>query len=275
MSKSLSIITINYNNAHGLNKTIKSVLEQGFDDYEYIIIDGGSTDKSTSIIKKYANHLTYWVSESDKGIYNAMNKGLKVAAGDYVLFMNSGDSLYNSSVLEEVFSLINIADDLVYGNVMLSNEKNKWQRLQEHPETLPFSFFYNQTICQQACFLKRTLFDNIFSFNEEYKIVADWEFLIYAIYIHKITYKKIDVIIAKYDMQGISSVHDYREISNKERDQTIKKYFPLFQDDYIKLAAYRSKRYEQLNKIEKFPFVRRIYSILFRLTLFFLPEKEK
>ncbi|MDR2910496.1 MAG: glycosyltransferase [Bacteroidales bacterium] len=93
----LSIITINLNNVAGLQKTIESVVKQTFTDYEYIVIDGGSTDGSADIIKQHANKITYWVSEPDKGIYNAMNKGIRVAKGEYCLFLNSGDWLINSN----------------------------------------------------------------------------------------------------------------------------------------------------------------------------------
>ncbi len=99
----LSIITVNLNNARGLEKTIQSVIAQTFYNYEFIIIDGGSTDDSINIIKKYEDHITYWVSETDGGIYAGMNKGLFIAKGDYVNFMNSGDCYHSKDVLENIF----------------------------------------------------------------------------------------------------------------------------------------------------------------------------
>ena len=274
MTNTLSIITINYNNAEGLLKTIESVLVQTFKDFEYIIIDGGSTDESIAVIDQHKDHLNYWVSEPDEGIYNAMNKGLRKAKGDYVLFMNSGDFLYNANVLKDVFSRAISKEDLIYGDVMLRHEKKNWERLQKHPEAPQFSYFYKQTICQQACFIKRNLFDRIFYLNEDYKICADWEFLIYAIYIEKINFKKIDVIIANYDMQGVSSTFDYREIAKRERQQTIEKYFPLFKNDYETLSAYSSNRHKQLKEIESSPFLRKIVSLFFKCCLFVLPRKK-
>src|SRR5574344_2490955 len=109
----LSIITINYNNAEGLEKTIKSVINQTFTDYEYIIIDGGSTDGSTDIIKKYRENIDYWVSESDKGIYKAMNKGITYTHGEYLNFMNSGDCFHSSTVLNEVARNFNNTDIII------------------------------------------------------------------------------------------------------------------------------------------------------------------
>ena len=97
-----SIITINYNNADGLRRTIESVVSQTFDDYEYVIIDGGSTDGSVDVIKEYENKISYWVSEKDGGIYNAMNKGVKASNGEYLIFMNSGDVFYRDKVLEDI-----------------------------------------------------------------------------------------------------------------------------------------------------------------------------
>ncbi len=106
----LSIITVNFNDAEGLERTIKSVIAQTFKDYEFIIIDGGSTDGSVDIIKKYEDHVNYWVSEPDGGIYPGMNKGLRLANGDYLNFMNGGDCYHSKDVLEKIFSLDTNAD---------------------------------------------------------------------------------------------------------------------------------------------------------------------
>jgi len=114
----LSIISINLNNVAGLQKTIESVWPQTFTDYEYIIIDGGSTDGSIDIIKKYSDKITYWISEKDNGIYHAMNKGIEVAKGDYCLFLNSGDWLVDKKILENVFSN-NHSEDILYGDMMV------------------------------------------------------------------------------------------------------------------------------------------------------------
>ena len=100
----LSIITINYNNREGLKRTIESVVNQTFTDFEWILIDGGSTDGSKELIEQYSNRFSYWVSEPDNGIYNAMNKGLRAAKGDYLQFLNSGDRLYNAQSLASCFS---------------------------------------------------------------------------------------------------------------------------------------------------------------------------
>src|SRR6478735_1115877 len=118
MSKiQLSIITINYNNLQGLQKTIESVVSQSFKDFEYIIIDGGSTDGSKVLIEKYSESITYWVSEKDNGIYPAMNKGIQVANGEYLLFLNSGDWFYENTTLSMAIPMLR-PFDIVYGNTM-------------------------------------------------------------------------------------------------------------------------------------------------------------
>ena len=116
----LSIITINYNNAAGLEKTIKSVISQTCKRYEFIIIDGGSKDGSKDIIEKYQDQITYWVSEPDNGIYNAMNKGVKVAKGEYCIFMNSGDIFVDNDVIRDVFN-IGFSADIITGGIIILN----------------------------------------------------------------------------------------------------------------------------------------------------------
>ena len=123
----ISIVTINYNNPSGLKKTIESVVNQTWKNFEYIIIDGGSTNGDVDIIKSFDNQIDYWVSEPDKGIYNAMNKGIKKATGDFIIFINSGDNFTNSSVLEEVQSKLTSDFDIYYGDYyrIKSNSKRR------------------------------------------------------------------------------------------------------------------------------------------------------
>jgi glycosyltransferase involved in cell wall biosynthesis len=271
----LAIITINYNNLEGLKRTVESVVNQTWKDFEYIVIDGGSSDGSKKIIEDYQNEIAYWVSEKDNGIYHAMNKGIKEATGEFVVFMNSGDVFYNETVIDSLVSQLKSTDEIIYGDVLLRNKKTNTERIQKHPEKLIFSYFYNQTLCQQACLIKRSLFDSIFYFNENYKISSDWEFLIYAIYIEKVHTRKIDLLISIYDTTGVSGNPDFRKIAAKERDQTINTYFPLFKDDYEVLFSHSSYRFGQLKEIEKSIFFRKLVSIIFRFLLVMLPNKEK
>ena len=121
----ISIITVVYNGQQFLEGTIKSVMNQTYSNIEYLIIDGKSKDKTVDIIKDYEPHISQWISERDKGLYDAMNKGLKMATGDFVLFMNAGDRLASPTVLEQVFSNYDDATDVLYGEVMMVDEDRK------------------------------------------------------------------------------------------------------------------------------------------------------
>ena len=126
----ISIITVNYNNLEGLQRTFNSVFNQTWKEFEYVVIDGGSTDGSKELIEKYNDKIDYWVSESDNGIYNAMNKGIKKAKGEYLLFLNSGDNLFNHTVLEENHSVIKEMD-LIYFN--LEFKRNNFSEVRTYP----------------------------------------------------------------------------------------------------------------------------------------------
>lgn len=274
MKFKISIITINYNNADGLKKTIDSILCQSYKNFEFIVIDGASTDHSKDIILKHREEISYWVSENDNGIYNAMNKGIKAATGEYILFINSGDLLNNERVIEDLIKNLVEGDEIVYGDVLLRNEIKNWQLIQRHPDKLNFSYFFKQTICQQVCLFKRSLFDKIFFFNEDYKICSDWEFLIFAIYIERVNCRKIDLVISIYDTTGVSGNQKFKPIAASERKQTLEKFFPLYTDDYKLLSEYSSNRFKQLLQIEKSVFFRKIISLVFMFVLLFIPRKK-
>lgn len=131
----ISIITINYNNVEGLKRSIESVVNQTSKDYEYIIIDGGSTDGSVDVIKLYSNRIDYWESEPDRGIYHAMNKGVKLATGEYVIFMNSGDKFYSNEIIAD-FIKLNPKEDILSGDAKLSTGS-----IMNSPENITFKFF--------------------------------------------------------------------------------------------------------------------------------------
>ncbi len=250
MNKKISVITINYNDKVGLEKTINSVVSQTSDNFEYIIIDGGSNDGSKEVIEKYKDKIDYWISEPDKGPYNAMNKGIKAANGEFVIFMNGGDFFYDETVLETVDGLLGEEYDIYYGDNYKIKPNSK--RKKTYPEELSFSFFYTSCINHQSTFIRRKLFFDHFFYNEEFKIVADWEFFVYTICNENVPYKYLGVTIANYDFTGISSVSKYRDIAHKEKLEVFNKYFPLFLEDYKKVAEIKSKRIQQVLYIKKF-----------------------
>ena len=167
----LSIITINYNNKAGLQKTIDSVICQTWKDYEWIIIDGGSTDGSKELIEKYQQHFAYWCSEPDKGVYNAMNKGIAKAKGEYLNFMNSGDRFYAKDTLEQVFVNNTPNADMVYGDWIRIEKDNS--DLMKAPNEVSLDFFYTDNICHQAMFLKSSTMKKK-GYDETFQIYADW-----------------------------------------------------------------------------------------------------
>lgn len=271
----LTIITVNYNNDNGLEETIKSVLSQTYKDFEYGVVDGGSQDNSLEIIQRYVPSINFWMSEKDNGIYHAMNKGIRKSKGEFLYFLNSGDRLYDESVLEKVVQNLTTENDLVYGDAVLKNVKTHKEWKQTHPETLDFSYLYRTTICHQACFFRKSLFNELFYYNENYKIYSDWEFLICAIYKKEIRYKKIDMNICYFNTDGTSSDPEARLAAKDERRQILEHHFPLFHDDYARLTSYSSYRFEQLKQIENSKLARYVVSMVFKCLLMMMPSNNK
>lgn len=238
----ISIITINRNDAEGLAKTISSVTSQSYTDFEYIVIDGNSTDNSIDIIKQNGDVIDAWKCEPDTGIYNAMNKGISLAKGDYCLFLNSGDYLYSASILQEVFK-DDHSRDIIYGNQLRIGPEGQYTR--EFPEKLSFMHFYAEYLGHNSTFIKTELFKTIGYYNENRRIVADWEFLMLAICKHNCSTKHLPFCISVQVDGGISNHPSYTSKVIAERDSCLKEHFPLFVDDYTKFYKL------QYNKISK------------------------
>lgn len=253
MNKQLSIITINFNDAAGLQKTIESVISQTFSDFEYIIIDGSSTDSSVNVIKQYENRITYWTSEPDKGVYNAMNKGILQAKGEYCLFLNSGDTLYSETVLEKVFNT-NYSEEIITGNFLKQYPKkaivdkgHAYHRAKEGKSLTLFDFFISN-IPHQATFIKRKLFNQYGLYDENYKIVSDWLFFLKTIVLEGVKVKYVDTTIARFNMDGISNLN--MTLHMQERRKILEKllqpailadydYFEKIDADFHKLFKYK------------------------------------
>jgi len=202
----LTIITINRNNAEGLKKTIESVFSQTFLDFEYIIVDGDSTDDSIEIIKHYDDSVIeryIWISESDTGVYQAMNKGIKMATGEYILFLNSGDFLVGKSVLKEVFSSEHSADFLL-GSCNIS-ENGIVIHTTTPPPKVTFGHLYGSGLAHQATFIKRELFEKFGYYREDFRYNSDIEFWYRTIILQLATTETLPLIISDYNTDGISS----------------------------------------------------------------------
>lgn len=210
----VSIITVNLNNAPGLQQTIDSVLRQTCKNYEFIIIDGGSTDGSRSVIEQQAHRINYRVSEPDSGIYHAMNKGISRATGIYCLFLNSGDWLVDEHVLKQCFAQNHTADLLIGGCHVLeqSNRIHTYIPKQE----LTFRSFYGTTIPHQSTFIKRDLFGQLGLYDETYRIHGDYEFWIRAVILHPCSVAPLNCVVANYSLDGISNQAACAEQSREE-----------------------------------------------------------
>lgn len=204
----LSIITINYNNIEGLRKTIKSVLSQTWHDYEWIIIDGGSDDGSRKLIEDTVDNLktsdfnpiTYWCSEHDNGIYNALNKGISHCQGTYINCMNSGDEFYESTTLEQVFATSHDSD-IIFGNSLHYSKDKTF--ISQYPSSIDIYFMYHSNICHQAMFVRTELL-KASPFDERYRICADYakwmEFMMLGY-----TFKYVPNMVCRFDMTGMSN----------------------------------------------------------------------
>ncbi len=266
----LSIITVNYNNARGLEKTIRSVICQRYTDYEYIVIDGGSTDGSLKIINEHSDSITYWVSESDRGIYHAMNKGIIASSGEYLLFLNSGDWFTNESVLDKVLKS-GFKEDILYGNVNYEFDNGKFEPARiGKEEDITLAYFYRQMFPHQASFIKRELFSTEM-YDENLKIIADWKFFIDRIVLKNCSIRKIPFPIVNYDMSGISSQKKFLSLHTQEKLKVLNQLLPpRIAMDYEKMIpAYGSpllKHLPYLNKTTGFnSFVSRVVGILIKV----------
>ncbi|MCX6210283.1 MAG: glycosyltransferase family 2 protein [Bacteroidetes bacterium] len=232
-----SIITVNRNNAIGLKKTIESVISQTNKNFEYIVIDGASKDDSNNIIKSYEGKISFWISEEDTGIYNAMNKGIKKAIGKYCIFLNSGDYFLNNNVLELFEN--NMQDDLelYFGNIQLEKKKKEYI----FSTQLSIFNFIDSSIAHGASAIKRQLFTTYGFYNEQNKIVSDWEFFIKAILINKIKYKNIPNIVTIYQDGGISVNKEFDKLRLAERETVFANLLPEYNgliNEYKKLRAF-------------------------------------
>lgn len=248
--KKLSIITICYNEPD-VEKTCESIVNQTWQDFEWIVIDGGSNKETLDIFEKYKDRIDYFVSEPDNGIYNACNKGLKQVSGEKVIFMNAGDSFYNNTILENIFKNTTISDEIIYSDVFLHN-KNTPNKLKIHnkPQLLNnVSFFITGNLCTQAMIIPTELFHKYGFFNEKYKIAADRErWICFAK--NGATFKYINMPIAIFNINGLSENKKYKELHINEKIDVFNKYFTQ-EEIYQARTALKTK----------YSFVEQIFSI--------------
>lgn len=224
----LSIITINYNNAAGLKKTLDSVAFQTCTGFEHIIVDGASTDGSVDIIREYENTLASrlsplasrlkWISEPDTGIYNAMNKGVRLAKGEYTLMLNSGDYLVDENVISKVLPLLD-GTDIIQGNTIEEVGDKQYRHRGYGKSNLSFFDVMDGHFLHQASFIRLTTMNEYGYYDESYKKGSDTYFYTSALALGNASFRYIDIDVANFDINGISSMQDSKWVQiDKEED---------------------------------------------------------
>ena len=220
MSHKLSIITVCYNEK-GVEATCKSIVSQAWQDFEWIVIDGGSDSWCTDILEKYREHMTFYVSEKDNGIYDAMNKGISHAKGEYTLFMNAGDTFLNKKTLERVSTHFSKNSDVFYGDVVLKQQDSSYT-YKLFPSNITDVFFIRDCLAHQSAYIRTSLFQKYGNYSTEYKIVSDWKKWIRLIQAG-VTFTHLPFLCTIYDCAGISTKNE--KLSVAERESILPLYF--------------------------------------------------
>ena len=266
----LSIITINRNNAQGLKKTMQSVVSQTSKDLEYIVVDGASTDESVEVIKHFAEQRDIrWVSERDKGIYNAMNKGIGMAQGEYVMILNSGDYLASPQVVDEMGKALvaNNRPDILYGNMLKIWPDGKTQRDRQLRDDYSLFDFYNGTLNPDGTYIRRSLFAQFGPFDESLKICSDWAWMLKTVGMNGVKPLHVDLDTLYFDMTGVSEGGERsRQTIRNERQQVLNQTLPTaVLEDYDRYAT----DILMMRRLHRHPWafrwVRLIERILFKL----------
>jgi glycosyltransferase involved in cell wall biosynthesis len=269
----LSLVTINRNNAAGLEKTMQSVASQTFKDFEYIVIDGASTDGSVDVIKAHDADFAHfkWVSEPDSGIYNAMNKGLRMASGEYIQILNSGDCLAAPDVTERMLSVLEKVGNpsILYGNmVKCFLDGRQWVDKSFEGREITMLGMFSGTLNHDPAYIRRDLFGKYGYYDENLKIVSDWKWYLQAIIFGGEKPQYVDIDVTLFDMSGISETN--KALDQAERKQVLEQLFP-------KAVLVDYERYafplEQIQRLRRHPWAYKIVWILERCL--FKLEKAK
>ncbi len=260
----LSLITINRNNAAGLEKTLQSVAAQTYKEFEYIIIDGASTDGSVEVVKKYESQFAHlkWVSEPDKGIYNAMNKGIRMASGDYIQILNSADALASDEVTEKMLAALEEKGrpSMLYGNMIkcFPDGRKMVDKCFAGREITMFGM-YTGTLNHDPAYIRRDLFGKYGFYDESLKIVSDWKWYLQAIILGGEKPQYVDLDVTLFDMTGISETN--KELDKAERQQVLARLFPeAVLADYERFAF----PIDQIKRLKRHPWAYKLVWFLER-----------
>ena len=269
----LSIITINRNNATGLEKTMRSVATQTFKDFEYIVVDGASTDGSVDVIKRLEPELKHlkWVSEPDSGIYNAMNKGMRMASCEYFQILNSADCLASEDVIERMLSVLENSSypSILYGNMIKCfPDGRKLLDRSFAGREITMLGMYKGTLNHDPAFIRRDLFDKYGYYDESLKIVSDWKWYLQAIIFGGEKPQYVDIDVTLFDMTGISETN--KDLDKAERQQVLDQLVPK-----AVLADYEQYAFpmEQIKRLKRHPWAYKL--VWFVERCLFKMEKAK
>lgn len=240
----ISIITVCLNAEQTITDTIESIQSQTYDNIEHIVIDGGSRDSTCDIIKQYRDKIAFFVSEPDHGVYDAMNKGLRHAHGDFVYFLNANDTLYERGTVEGVAEALktNPKVECLFGNIVTVTPDGAHSCLQTYESVTHKSALFMWTICHQAIFYHRHLFMKYGHYSLKYKIRADVDFMLRCLVANDTDVVYINRTIARFLLGGLSSNHALSPLSRRETISIAKTYFPrswflLYGHNYIMFRA--------------------------------------
>lgn len=270
----LSIITINYNNAEGLRKTLASVASQTYANIEHIIVDGASTDGSVDVIKEYENQLNIthstihllWSSEPDNGIYNAMNRGIRKATGEYVQILNSGDLLAAPDVTSRMMNALQMKRDgveLLYGNMVKYDYTNNRTLGKSTEVEYSLRQYYTSTMNHDCCYISRDLFETYGLYDESLKIVSDWKWFLQAIGLGNVKPIYVDIDVTIFDASGISETN--LALRNQERRQVLAELMPPAALADYDAHAFEMEQMKRLRRWKLYPLVYFIERVLFKL----------
>lgn len=244
----LSIITINYNDVSGLERTLSSIKSQTQKEFDHIVIDGGSVDGSKKLLESNDKFIDYWISEPDNGVYNAMNKGIDRAKGDYVLFLNSGDILHADDTIEKAVAYIENKDkDIYYGDLINRGETDQ---LYTVPKDISFFYFYKNSLPHPSSFIRKSCLVEMGGYDENLKIVSDWKFYIVGVFKKNYSLAQLPLVVSIFYAGGISTTN--YNLLIKERELILKEEFPLLITDYdsYEMLMFYFKKYK-INVLKK------------------------
>ena len=281
----LSIVTINYNNADGLRKTLASVAAQTYRDIEHVIIDGGSSDESVNVIQDYVTKVKseelrvksiIWVSEKDEGIYNAMNKGIKRATGEYIQILNSGDILAAPDVTERMVNALakvkseelrgkseEIGIPIFYGNMIKKDYVTGKIIGKSREVEYSLRQYYSSTMNHDCCYIHRFIYEKYGLYDENLKIVSDWKWFLQAIGLGNVKPVYVDIDVTIFDASGISETN--LELRNKERRQVLEALLPPAVLADYDIHAFDIQQMDRLRKHHLYGLVYFIERVLFKL----------